>query len=102
MNDPANDYARDWKMIAQSPPAREPARCDDARTMEIWRECGLPEWFLGNGGSNHHLVEFRGRVLEEAARICERRAARNKAVGRVDAAGSADACAHAIRQAKGA
>jgi hypothetical protein len=31
---------------------------DDAEVMRIWRECGLPEYFLGNGGSNHKLVAF--------------------------------------------
>ena len=33
-------------------------RADDAEVMRIWRECGLPEYFLGNGGSNHKLVAF--------------------------------------------
>ena len=33
-------------------------RTDDAEVMRIWRECGLPEYFLGNGGSNHKLVAF--------------------------------------------
>ena len=33
-------------------------RADDAKVMRIWRECELPEYFLGNGGSNHKLVAF--------------------------------------------
>ena len=37
-------------------------RCDDADVMRLWRECGLPEWFLGNGGTNHRLVEFASRL----------------------------------------
>lgn len=32
--------------------------CDDANVMRLWREAGLPEYFLGNGGTNHKLVEF--------------------------------------------
>jgi len=31
---------------------------DDAKVMRLWRECGLPEYFLGNGGTNHKLVAF--------------------------------------------
>lgn len=37
-------------------------KCDDGEIMKIWRECGLPEWFLGNGGTNHKLVAFAERV----------------------------------------
>lgn len=36
----------------------KPSLVDDAEVMRIWRECGLPEYFLGNGGSNHKLVAF--------------------------------------------
>ncbi len=35
---------------------------DDTEVMRIWRECGLPEYFLGNGGSNHKLVAFAERL----------------------------------------
>lgn len=35
--------------------------------MRLWRECGLPEYFLGNGGSNHKLVEFARRIRDVAA-----------------------------------
>jgi hypothetical protein len=42
--------------------------CDDAEVMRIWRECGLPEWFLGNGGSNHKLVAFQRSLIEELDR----------------------------------
>lgn len=36
----------------------KPLSADDAEVMRIWRKCGLPEYFLGNGGSNHKLVAF--------------------------------------------
>ena len=39
--------------------------CDDREIMRIWRECGLPEYFLGNGGSNHKLVAFADRLRAE-------------------------------------
>lgn len=39
-------------------------RCDDAAVMRIWRECDLPEWFLGNGGTNHKLMAFARRIRE--------------------------------------
>lgn len=35
---------------------------DDAEVMQIWRECGFPEDFLGNGGTNHKLVAFAERL----------------------------------------
>ncbi len=38
--------------------------CDDAEVMRIWRECGLPEYFLGNAGSNHKLVAFARRLRQ--------------------------------------
>ncbi len=27
----------------------------------LWRDCDLPEWFLGNGGTNHKLYDFARR-----------------------------------------
>lgn len=49
--------------------------CDDAEIMRLWRECGLPEHFLGNGGTNHKLVAFADRVrdgvLDEVAGYAE-------------------------------
>ena len=39
-------------------PNRAAAVATTADIMRIWRECGLPEYFLGNGGTNHKLVEF--------------------------------------------
>lgn len=27
----------------------------------LWRDCELPEWFLGNGGTNHKLYDFAWR-----------------------------------------
>lgn len=41
-------------------------QCDDAEVMRIWRECGLPEFFLGNGGTNDKLVEFAKRTAGAA------------------------------------
>jgi hypothetical protein len=44
--------------------------CDDAEVMRLWREVGLPEYFLGNGGTNHKLVAFaEAAVLAERERI---------------------------------
>lgn len=43
--------------------------CDDAVIMRIWRECDLPEWFLGNGGTNHKLVTFARRYASGIMRI---------------------------------
>lgn len=42
-------------------------RCDDREVMRLWRECGLPEYFLGNGGTNHKLVEFARRIRDVSA-----------------------------------
>lgn len=41
-----------------------PERCDDSDVMRMWRECGLPEFFLGNGGSNAKLVQFAKLAAE--------------------------------------
>jgi hypothetical protein len=51
-------------------------RCDDAEVMRIWRECGLPEYFLGNGGTNAKLVEFAKRAADAQCadltrKVCE-------------------------------
>ncbi len=48
--------------------AREP--CDDADIMRLWRQCGLPEWFLGNGGTNHKLAAFAA-ALRSAREECD-------------------------------
>lgn len=32
----------------------------------LWRDCELPEWFLGNGGSNHKLYDFARRCASIA------------------------------------
>lgn len=40
--------------------------CDDAEVMRIWRECGLPEYFLGNGGTNYRLVAFAKACAKQA------------------------------------
>lgn len=39
---------------------------DDPEIVRIWREVGLPEYFLGNGGTNHKLVAFARRIRETA------------------------------------
>ena len=38
------------------------APCNDSEVMRLWRECGLPEYFLGNGGTNHKLVKFAAKI----------------------------------------
>lgn len=45
-------------------------KCDDAEVMRLWRECGLPEYFLGNGGTNHKLVAFAARIQSERTHHC--------------------------------
>lgn len=47
-------------MTTATPPALEP--CDDAEIMRLWRECELPEYFLGNGRTNRKLVDFAKRL----------------------------------------
>jgi hypothetical protein len=44
----------------------ETTATDDAWVMAIWRHVGLPEYFLGNGGTNHKLVAF-AKHIENAA-----------------------------------
>jgi hypothetical protein len=52
---------------------------DDAKVMKLWRQAGLPEYFLGNGGTNVHLVEFARLCAAEAvaderercAKVCD-------------------------------
>lgn len=47
---------------------------DDGEVMRIWRECGLPEYFLGNGGTNHKLVAFaKACALLSSPRVEEER-----------------------------
>jgi hypothetical protein len=46
----------------------ETTPCDDAAIMSLWRECGLPECFLGNGGTNHKLVAFADRIRSSTSR----------------------------------
>lgn len=36
--------------------------CDDTEIMRLWRESGLPEYFLGNGATNHNLVKFAANI----------------------------------------
>jgi hypothetical protein len=31
---------------------------------KLWRECGLPEYFLGNGGTNTKLYALYDRIVE--------------------------------------
>lgn len=45
---------------------KPPPVCDDREVMRLWRECGLPEFFLGNGGTNHKLVAFADRIRNKA------------------------------------
>ena len=53
-----------WKRAAAAAGFVSP--CDDTGVMELWRECGLPDYFLGNGGTNHKLVDFARRCREMA------------------------------------
>lgn len=41
-----------------------PPICDDAEVMRLWRKAGLPEYFLGNGGTNRKLVAFAALIRE--------------------------------------
>jgi hypothetical protein len=41
---------------------------------QLWREVGLPEYFLGNGGSNHHLYALHTAIIERCAKAAERTA----------------------------
>lgn len=34
---------------------------------KLWREVGLPEWFLGNGGTNLKLYELYDRIAAAKA-----------------------------------
>ena len=58
----------------QQSPSRE--KVDDREVMRLWRECGLPEYFLGNGGTNDKLVAFA-----QAARLAPARGAEGVADG---------------------
>lgn len=37
----------------------------------LWREVGLPEYFLGNDGSNHKLYALYNAIVEECANAAE-------------------------------
>jgi hypothetical protein len=51
---------------------RHPMTADSAErefevfVMKAWRQSGLPEYFLGNGGTNVRLCEFASRIMEAA------------------------------------
>lgn len=36
---------------------------------KLWRECGLPEYFLGNGGTNNKLYALHRAIIEECAKV---------------------------------
>lgn len=38
---------------------------------KLWREVGLPEYFLGNGGTNTKLYELHARLVEKCAKIAD-------------------------------
>ncbi len=60
------DLRRKW-LHANQPFAPDlDVPCDDTAVMRLWRDCDLPEYFLGNGGTNHKLVEFARRAKELA------------------------------------
>ena len=62
--------------------------CDRERNvMRLWREAGMPEYFLGNGGTNQKLVAFAESVADDLVRA-EREACERLAVGwRYEASG---------------
>lgn len=37
----------------------------------LWREVGLPEYFLGNGGTNAHLYALYDAIVEQCAMAAE-------------------------------
>jgi hypothetical protein len=39
---------------------------------KLWRKVGLPEYFLGNGGSNTKLYEFYDAIVEICAKTGEK------------------------------
>jgi len=43
---------------------------DDREVMRLWRQAGLPEYFLGNGGTNDRLVEFAKLIQQATAKRC--------------------------------
>lgn len=71
MNNQDDQINQELKSLCEQLAKPMPARCDDAKIMHIWRECGLPEYFLGNGGTNTKLVEFAARVSESRVRELE-------------------------------
>ena len=47
----------------------EKSFCDRERNvMCLWREAGLPEYFLGNDGTNQKLVAFTEAVADDMVR----------------------------------
>ncbi len=51
-----------------------------SQVMKLWRECGLPEYFLGNGGTNDALLLFfenaKARGVDEERERCAKIAER--------------------------
>jgi hypothetical protein len=52
------------KALADGSAADGDLRVDDEQVMRIWRAAGLPESFLGNGGSNGKLIKFTQLVRD--------------------------------------
>ena len=42
----------------------------EAEVMKLWRQVGLPEYFLGNGGTNVHLMTFVAAIEQATAKRC--------------------------------
>jgi len=55
---------------------RDENACDDAEVTRIWRQCDLPEFFLGNKGTNHRLVAFANTCAARALQVYSRMALR--------------------------
>ena len=51
--------------MTNAPDLTQPGERDDAHVMKLWRECGLPQYFIGNGGTNHRLLAFYKAAYKE-------------------------------------
>lgn len=51
--------------MTKPPPGEHPAE-------RLWRQVGLPEYFLGNGGTNIKLYDFYDAVVERCAKVGEK------------------------------
>jgi len=64
---------------------------------KLWRECDLPEYFLGNGGSNDKLYALYDRIIEQCAKVCDELRRADYSAESPDWIAGADDCAKALR-----